>query len=325
MNEVVIGIAEVRGESESSAVYEEEVQAPSAGHEDAEVEDTHKEGRKCIGNVKTYTDDEMFDFLEELQKKTYQGVELSAVKTSYTAASDDAVHEFELARKEDGSEIGAKLFFGLAKMNRERVERIEDGTIEVGKIGELVLLKHAVDILPMLEIKKANQMDSLVVSCDSFLEIERILERKKKIFVGKIKKSHLVGYGINILVKLEIQEGNKMDVLTIDGCELASAGPFLYSKEVLAIGEIEQLGIGDGVDEETGQKILSKIQAGILPDDKNHGTEGKKDSGNATAKRGGKDVRVYLGLLLCACVVGILCVFYSNKKQTGRSSFSDTE
>ncbi|OIR55736.1 MAG: uncharacterized protein A8A55_3518, partial [Amphiamblys sp. WSBS2006] len=138
--------------------------------------------------------------------------------------------------------------------------RIKDGELDLGRIKNLSLYRNAVEVLPMLKIHEDKGISMLDINCDTLSELGSLLERENKIFIGSVYSVQLDGYAINLLTKMETQEGNEMKTLTIWCGSLSKIGPLLKSKEKLYLEEIKNLNFFLCGNDRTEEKITEILK-----------------------------------------------------------------
>ncbi|OIR56771.1 MAG: uncharacterized protein A8A55_2479 [Amphiamblys sp. WSBS2006] len=184
------------------------------------------------GRLVAANEDQVFDILEEIQEGKYAGKKLKKISKTWSFG----LHEFVFGKGDAGDE-GAVVTFDFAKISAKNKTRINDGELDLGKIRYLNLYRNAVEVLPMLEIHEDNGIGMLNLCCDTLSELGSLLERENKIFIGVVYRVWLRGYAINLLTKMETQEGNEMKTLTILCGSLSKIEPLLESKEKIHLGK----------------------------------------------------------------------------------------
>ncbi|OIR55790.1 MAG: uncharacterized protein A8A55_3464, partial [Amphiamblys sp. WSBS2006] len=195
------------------------------------------------------------DMLEKIKNGEYAGKKLKRISKTGSFGP----HEFVFGKGDAGDE-GADVKFDFAKISDENKSRINDGELDLGKIGYLTLYRNAVELLPMLKIHEDKRMSRLYLSCDSLSELGNLLERENKIFIGSVYNVWLHGYAINLLTKIETQEGNEMTELMIWGGSLSKIEPLLESEETLYLEEINRLEFFLCGNDKTKEKIRDIIK-----------------------------------------------------------------
>ncbi|OIR57406.1 MAG: uncharacterized protein A8A55_1833 [Amphiamblys sp. WSBS2006] len=113
----------------------------------------------------------------------------------------------------------------------ENITRIPENSICVGRMKHLVLNGYAVSILPLLLLDEDNEIEALYLSGGRRECVSEILgTRDSSIWLGKVKSLGLVGYAVNILPKLNLQDSE------IEGLYL-NAGMREYVSETLGAGD----------------------------------------------------------------------------------------
>ncbi|OIR56027.1 MAG: uncharacterized protein A8A55_3227, partial [Amphiamblys sp. WSBS2006] len=182
-------------------------------------------------------EDQVFDMLEKIKNGGYAGKKLKRILDT----GSFGFHEFVFGKGDAGDEGADVVKFDFAKISAKNKSRINDGELDFGKIGYLTLSRNAVELLPMLKIHEDKRMSMLDLSCDSLSELGSLLERENRVFIGLVYKAWLHGYAINLLTKIETQEGNEMTELMIWGGFLSKIEPLLKSKENLYLEKIKKL------------------------------------------------------------------------------------
>ncbi|OIR56401.1 MAG: uncharacterized protein A8A55_2852 [Amphiamblys sp. WSBS2006] len=221
---------------------ESQGEAPSAGPHGGALPQQNANGLPRV-LAKTKTEDETFDVLEEIKEGACSEMALKDIfMQSYFGKGFDS-YKFVWKKKGDTDEGADVVEFGFAKISDENKTRINDGELDLGRIKRLRLYRNAVELLPMLKIHEDNKMDMLDLSCDSLSELGSLLERENKIFIGLVDEAWLDGYAINLLTKIETQEGNEMKKLTIWCGSLSKIQPLRESREKIHLGKIKSLDI----------------------------------------------------------------------------------
>ncbi|OIR55831.1 MAG: uncharacterized protein A8A55_3423, partial [Amphiamblys sp. WSBS2006] len=187
---------------------------------------------KDAGRLVAANEDQVFDMLEKIKNGEYAGKKLKRISNMWPLG----LHKFVFGKGDAGDE-GADVEFNLAKISAKNKTRINDGELDFGKIRYLALYHNAVELLPMLKIHEDNGMDRLNLSCDSLSKLGNLLERKNRVFIGLVDEVRLHDYAINLLTKIETQEGNEMKKLTISCGSLSKIEPLLGSEEKLYLGK----------------------------------------------------------------------------------------
>ncbi|OIR56615.1 MAG: uncharacterized protein A8A55_2637 [Amphiamblys sp. WSBS2006] len=162
----------------------------------------------CIGE---YTKEEMEQIHENIRTMPRSCIKISTQKIY---AADNGIHVFlNLCAAFDEQTLD----ISLDSSKREYMEEIlreRNKKICLGEVKRLVLARHAIEILPMLEIHEESEMEELRLRADSLKYIKRILRIEKGgIWVGKVKNLHLTGYAVRIFLRLYFHEENEMEEL----------------------------------------------------------------------------------------------------------------
>ncbi|OIR57323.1 MAG: uncharacterized protein A8A55_1914 [Amphiamblys sp. WSBS2006] len=105
---------------------------------------------------------------------------------------------------------------------------MEDGSIFVGKAGEIILGDYAVNILPKLRFHEDNELLRLTLYADQEKYVTTILRMEDgSFFVGKAKEIVLENYAVNILPKLKFHEYNELLRLILSADLREHLGPIL--------------------------------------------------------------------------------------------------
>ncbi|OIR55795.1 MAG: uncharacterized protein A8A55_3459, partial [Amphiamblys sp. WSBS2006] len=198
--------------------------------------------------------DQVFDMLEKIKNGEYAGKKLKRISNMWSFIS----YEFVFGKGD--TDEGADVEFNLAKISAKNKTRIADGELDLGKIRYLTLYRNAVEVLPMLKIHEDNGMGMLDLFCDTLSELGNLLERKNRVFIGVVYRVWLGGYAINLLTKIETQEGNEMKKLTIFNGSLSKIEPLLESEEKLYLEEIKHLDFFSCGNDKTEEKIRDIIK-----------------------------------------------------------------
>ncbi|OIR56111.1 MAG: uncharacterized protein A8A55_3143, partial [Amphiamblys sp. WSBS2006] len=90
-------------------------------------------------------------------------------------------------------------------------------SIWLGKVKNMKLEQHAINILPLLKLHEDNEMEELKLDADAEKYICSILRAKdNSIWLGKMKNIRLERLAIKILPKLRLHEDNVMEWLYLD-------------------------------------------------------------------------------------------------------------
>ncbi|OIR58406.1 MAG: uncharacterized protein A8A55_0814 [Amphiamblys sp. WSBS2006] len=121
--------------------------------------------------------------------------------------------------------------------------KAQDRSIYIGGIKLLCLKKHAVNILPKLDIPENNEMDKLRLSADSEEQIADVLGAEDRgIWIGKVKYMELRNCEVAILPKLRMHTNNRMDMLSLSADNREQIAKVLaVKKESIWIGETKKL------------------------------------------------------------------------------------
>ncbi|OIR55838.1 MAG: uncharacterized protein A8A55_3415, partial [Amphiamblys sp. WSBS2006] len=193
--------------------------------------------------------------LEKIKNGEYAGKKLKMISMTWPFGR----HEFVFGKGDAGDE-GADVKFDFAKISAKTKTRINDGELDFGKIRYLTLYHNAVEVLPMLKIHEDKRMSMLDLSCDTLLELGSLLERENKIFIGLVDRVWLRDYAINLLTKIETQEGNEMTELIIFNGSLSKIEPLLESEEKLYLEEIKDLVFFLCENDKTKEKITEILE-----------------------------------------------------------------
>ncbi|OIR56782.1 MAG: uncharacterized protein A8A55_2469 [Amphiamblys sp. WSBS2006] len=222
-----------KGKAPPSSVDQERAQGaePSTGLHGGALPKQDADG---LSKVVAKSEDEAFDMLEKIKGGMYSGMKLKEI--SNPVLSDSHTLYFG---KGDVAGEGVEVVLFFAKISEENKTRIEDGELDLGRIKELTLYHNAVEVLPMLKIHKDKRMNRLNLTCYSLSELENLLERNYRVFIGLVDVVWLYSYAINLLTKIEPQKGNEMKKLVISDGSLTKIGPLLESEEKLYLGKIK--------------------------------------------------------------------------------------
>ncbi|OIR57698.1 MAG: uncharacterized protein A8A55_1529 [Amphiamblys sp. WSBS2006] len=216
-------------------------EAPSAGPRGGSLPQQNANGLPRV-LAKTKSEDETFDVLEEIKEGACS--EMALKRIFMRARYGEGFDSYEFVWKEKGdTDEGADVEFYLAKISDENKSRIKDSELDLGRIKRLRLYRNAVELLPMLKIHEDNKMDVLDLTCHTLSELGSLLKRENKVFIGLVDEISLRSYTINLLTKIETQEGNEMKTLVISDGSPSNIGPLLESKEKLYLGKIKSLDI----------------------------------------------------------------------------------
>ncbi|OIR58939.1 MAG: uncharacterized protein A8A55_0280 [Amphiamblys sp. WSBS2006] len=124
--------------------------------------------------------------------------------------------------------------------------KMENRSIQIGKVEDLYLEGYAIEILPKLRIHRDCEIDVLCLKTSNpecITEIAKI--DSNSICLGKVKRLELFDYAIQILPKLRFHEENEMEVFYLN------AGKHEYIEKILKeennsirIGKVKKMEIG---------------------------------------------------------------------------------
>ncbi|OIR56490.1 MAG: uncharacterized protein A8A55_2762, partial [Amphiamblys sp. WSBS2006] len=90
----------------------------------------------------------------------------------------------------------------------------EDSSLLMGKVKELYLCDHAVEILPKLRFHEEIEIEELHLRVEKQEDIAGVLRKENQsIWVGRVKKLRLYDHALQILPKLRIHGGDQIETL----------------------------------------------------------------------------------------------------------------
>ncbi|OIR57383.1 MAG: uncharacterized protein A8A55_1857 [Amphiamblys sp. WSBS2006] len=98
--------------------------------------------------------------------------------------------------------------------NVSRILDAKDRSVWVGKVKKLFIVGYAVEILPKLRFHEEIEMEEVHLSVYGSAQINKILEiEDRSIWVGRVKKLRLYDHALQILPKLRIHGGDRIENL----------------------------------------------------------------------------------------------------------------
>ncbi|OIR56613.1 MAG: uncharacterized protein A8A55_2639 [Amphiamblys sp. WSBS2006] len=132
-----------------------------------------------------------------------------------------------------------------------------DRSIWLGKVKNLRLEKHAVNLLPKLKLHEDNVVEVLRLSAWERLYVsEMIFTGDRSIWLGKVKNLRLEKHAIDLLPKLKLHDDNVMEVLRLSAWERTYVSSILAAKDnSIWLGKVKNLRL-----EKHAVNILSKLK-----------------------------------------------------------------
>ncbi|OIR58618.1 MAG: uncharacterized protein A8A55_0595 [Amphiamblys sp. WSBS2006] len=143
-------------------------------------------------------------------------------------------------------------------------------------------------------------MDLLYLHCNNLPEIEKLLKRESRVFIGSVDRILLGSSAINLLTKMEVQKGNEMKELGISCGSLNNIEPLLKSKEDLHLGKIKNLDV-KSLKNEDMEETIKKI-FGTRNNVRNSWEISKVAAVQDTGKRKDMGKMIIWGVLLILCL-----------------------
>ncbi|OIR56821.1 MAG: uncharacterized protein A8A55_2428 [Amphiamblys sp. WSBS2006] len=110
--------------------------------------------------------------------------------------------------------------FDLSASNPKNITEIlkeENNSVWMGKVKTLKLGGYAIQILPKLRIHGENEVEELELYAQQKEIVAEILRiESSSIWVGKVKRLVLRGYGVGILPKLKLHQENMMELFLLN-------------------------------------------------------------------------------------------------------------
>ncbi|OIR56574.1 MAG: uncharacterized protein A8A55_2679 [Amphiamblys sp. WSBS2006] len=95
--------------------------------------------------------------------------------------------------------------------------KTKNEVIDVGKVLNMRLYQHAINILPFLKIHEENEAASVVLAAYWEGDIAKILEEEKRsVRIGKTKTLRILSYAVNVLPVLRIDRESSMDLFELE-------------------------------------------------------------------------------------------------------------